>query len=274
VGPPDRAVLSHTWGLFLVLRRGAGGGSCRHDAILRYFGDDAETLHGCCRCDVCASFDGRPDDDPEEVTLVVRKALSGVARVHGRFGLTAAAKLLKGGKDPRLERSGLERTRTFGVLQERPEAWIVKLLRRCVTAGWVDFSTDEHPVAFLTEDGKAVMKGSRPARLLLPSSDIKDRPSKVRSGGGGKRGPELDDLDADGLALFEALRHHRMERAKADAVPPYVVASDRTLREIAVLRPRTVEELSLAHGIGPTKVERYGEGLLRVVADARESTRP
>jgi ATP-dependent DNA helicase RecQ len=266
-GPPDPAVLEHKWGLFLELLRWAEGGSCRHDGILRYFGDDAETLQGCGRCDVCTSLGASGDDDPEAVTLVVRKALSGVARVHGKFGLTAAAKLLRGAKDPRLERRGLDRTRTFGVLADRSEAWIVKLLRRCVTAGWVEFSASEHPVVFLTEDGKAVMKGSRPARMLLPSAvDRETRPPRSRAAD--SRAVAADDLDPEGLALFEALRRHRMERAKADAVPPYVVASDRTLREIAVLRPRTVEELAHAHGIGPAKLERYGEGLLRVVAEA------
>ena len=71
--------------------------------------------------------------------------------------------------------------------------------------------------------------------------------------------------------MFEALRRHRLERARAEGVPPYVVASDRTLRDIAVLRPRTAEELAMAHGIGPAKLERYGEQLLAVVAAARGS---
>jgi ATP-dependent DNA helicase RecQ len=251
--------------MFLELLRWAEGGSCRHDAILRYFGDEAETLHGCGRCDVCTSLSETGEEDPETVTLVVRKALSGVARVHGKFGLTAAAKLLHGGADPRLERTGLDRTRTFGALADQPEAWIVKLLRRCVTAGWVDFSSDERPVVFLTDDGKAVMKGERPARLLLPAANVKDRKLKPKP----KRTAPTEDLAPEGAALFEALRRHRMDRAKEDEVPPYVVASDRTLREIALLRPRTPDELALAHGIGPAKLQRYGEGFLKVV---REST--
>jgi ATP-dependent DNA helicase RecQ len=68
--------------------------------------------------------------------------------------------------------------------------------------------------------------------------------------------------------LFEALRVHRLEVARAHAVPPYVVASDRTLRDVAMLRPRDMEELLQAHGIGPAKAARFGEGILGVVADA------
>ena len=66
--------------------------------------------------------------------------------------------------------------------------------------------------------------------------------------------------------LFEALREHRLTLARAEGVPPYVIASDRTLRELAEIRPQTLDALRLAHGIGPHKVERYGAGLLAVVA--------
>jgi ATP-dependent DNA helicase RecQ len=260
---PDPAVVEHKWGMFLELMRWAEGGSCRHDAILRYFGDEAESLHGCGRCDVCARIGGAEDD--AEVEIVVRKALSAVARVHGRFGLQAAAKLLLGQADPRLDRSGLASTRTFGALADRNEPWITKLLRRCISAGWVDFHGDERPVVFLTEIGKSVMKGEREARLLLPPDETAVRPRRE----GKRAAADAVDLDADALAVFEALRRHRMERARAEGVPPYVVASDRTLREIAMLRPRTSAELAMAHGIGPAKLERYGEGLLATVAAAR-----
>jgi ATP-dependent DNA helicase RecQ len=75
----------------------------------------------------------------------------------------------------------------------------------------------------------------------------------------------LDDRDR---ALFDALRGYRLKRASASGVPPYVVASDRTLREIAAQRPRTIDELLVIHGIGPTKAKRYGKGLLKVVAES------
>ena len=100
-------MVEHKWGLFLELIRWVEGGSCRHDAILRYFGDEAETLAGCGRCDVCRALEDEGEaGDPERVTLIVRKALSGVARVHGRFGLQTAVKLIQGEADERLERAG------------------------------------------------------------------------------------------------------------------------------------------------------------------------
>ncbi len=265
---PDPAVIEHKWGMYLELMRWAEGGSCRHDAILRYFGDDAETLAGCGNCDVCRSLSQGEQADPEEVTLLVRKALSGVARIHMRFGLQAAVKLLRGSSDPRLARTQLDKTTTFGILSDRTDQWITRLLRRCVTAGWVDFYGNEHPVVVLTEQGQVVMKGQRPARILLPPDRVQtSSPGRSRPSPAANSAP-VAELDAEGETVFAALREYRLERARADGVPPYVVASDRTLREVAMLRPRTLDELAMAHGIGPTKLERYGDDLLEVVQDA------
>jgi ATP-dependent DNA helicase RecQ len=262
--------------------------------VLRYFGDEAETLAGCGRCDVCESLSAGADEgalDREEVTLVVRKALSAVARVHGRFGLSAAVALLRGAKDPRLERLGLDRTPTFGVLRAYREEWLTRLLRRCVTAGWVDFFGLDRPVVALTEEGISTMRAERPVRLLLPpletapipksketapiaKSKSGDPPTRhraaprsaaSRSATARESAEALGDRDR---ALFDALRGYRLKRAAASGVPPYVVASDRTLREIAAQRPRTIDELLVIHGIGPTKARRYGKGLLDVVAES------
>lgn len=262
----NEAVVAHKWGLFLELMRWAEGGSCRHDAILRYFGDEAETLDGCGHCDVCEALPAG-QAGAEETTLVVRKALSAVARIHRQFGLQAAVHLLRGTEDPRLSRSGLDRTPTFGMLRERSDAWLMQLLRRCVTAGWVDFTSGERPVALLTEAGRAVMKAERPARLLLPL----DGPRATRTPGASRARTRKPKADAEALgggdaALFEALRAHRLSVARSDGVPPYVVASDRTLRELALLAPRTRSELLGVHGIGDTKADRYGAGFLQVVA--------
>lgn len=275
--PPDPELVRHKWSLFLELLRIAEGGSCRHDAILRYFGDEEETLAGCGRCDVCRTLAdgdgaaGEAADDGERETLV-RKALSAVARVHGRFGVNAAIALLRGADDPRLERSGLRGTPTFGALRERSEEWLQRLLRRCIAAGFVDLFGAERPVALLTDAGRAVMRGERPSRLLLPPAAATLR----TSGGGralatgatphvGRAQAEAPELDADTRTLFERLRAHRLALARAEGVPPYVIASDRCLRDIALLRPQNREALLLAHGIGPAKADRYGAGLLAVV---------
>jgi ATP-dependent DNA helicase RecQ len=298
--PPDPAVVEHKWGLFLELIRWVEGGSCRHDSILRYFGDEAETLAGCGRCDVCRAItEGAGELDAEAATLIVRKALSGVARVHGRFGLQTAVKLVHGDADPRLERAGLTRFQTFGNLKEHPESWLLALIRRCVTAGWVSFTGGDRPVVVLTDEGRAVMRGERPARFLLPPRAGRratvprtpvpaDRAARSPRAGGPQeadapgagpaeaagRAGDVDGMvrergawarDEAASALFEALRRHRLAVARAEGIAPFMVASDRTLREIASLAPRDLDELQLVHGIGRQKALRYGAGFLEVV---------
>jgi len=263
-------VLAHKWGLFLELMRWAEGGSCRHDAILRYFGDEAETLDGCGKCDVCESLH-EEGASAEVVTLTVRKALSAVARIHHRFGLQAAVRLLRGEEDPRLARAGLDRTPTFGVLREHSEQWLLRLLRRCVTAGWVDFTGGERPVVVLTAAGRAVMKAERPARLLLPlggSPATGRRPRRDRGPRSAASPDTLFDLTGPAVAVFEALRAYRLSLARDQGVPPYVIASDRTLREMAVLQPRTLGSMITVYGIGQAKADRYGRGFLEVIARA------
>ncbi len=264
--PPDPSRVQHRWQLFLELMRWTEGGSCRHDAILRYFGDEAETLAGCGRCDACAALDDEPDPaDAETTAVAVRKALSAVARTHGRFGLQAAVKLLAGTPDPRLARSGLDRSKTFGALQGKGEDWLVALIRRCVTAGWVDFTTGDRPMVLLTPAGKTVLFASGPVRLLLPAEASGRSGSARVSGGSRRRAPADDTLAPADAALFERLRARRLELARSGGVPPYVVASDRTLRELAQVRPESLAALEGVYGIGPAKAAKYGGDLLEVV---------
>ncbi len=258
----------HKWNLFLELMRWSEGGSCRHDAILRYFGDEDEVLLGCGRCDVCTRFEDEEASSPEEVSTVVRKALCAVARLHGLFGLQAVAKLLHGTQDKKLVRAGFKETRSWGMLSEYDERWIVQLLRRCVTAGWMDFHGGDRPLVVLTEAGNDVIHERRPARLLLPPRQGATAALPAHARLKKRRVDHSADLVGNDSDLFEELRRHRMEVAREEHVPPYVVASDRTLRDIALLRPSTIDELKLAHGMGPAKAERYGNGLLQVVRQA------
>jgi ATP-dependent DNA helicase RecQ len=149
----------------------------------------------------------------------------------------------------------------------------------------VEFSGDQHPVVRLTGDGTAVMRGERPARWL-PPPERRSRTSRgdVRGagantlGGRGRARPVLPGtsarahrdselvLDSAGAALFERLRALRLELAQEHGVPAYVVAHDRTLRELVRLRPDTLQALCQVPGFGPQKLERYGAAFLRLTA--------
>jgi ATP-dependent DNA helicase RecQ len=132
----------------------------------------------------------------------------------------------------------------------------------------------------LTEDGRAVMKGERPARLLLPAAAsrreradqaTRPRPAAAVEPAPARPGRDAAQPDAAALVLFEALRRHRLAVARAERVAPFIVASDRTLRDIAALRPRDLVELERAHGVGPHKAARYGAGFLQVVSQTNQN---
>jgi len=265
-GSGDAAHVQQQWRLFLDLMRYVEAGSCRHDFILRYFGDEQETLGGCGHCDVCERLERAGDEGAEaaaseEQAILVRKALAGVARNQGRAGLTAVAEMLHGADNERLRRLGLTSLSTHGLLQDHPKAWVLALLRRLITAGLVDITTSEFPLPFLTAAGVSVMKGEEPVRVLLPSADAGRAKEKKASS---RRTTHVmpDNVDP---SLFERLRDTRLDLARDKGVPAYLVCHDRTLLEIAASRPTSMEALAEIHGMGPARIASYGEPFLAAV---------
>jgi ATP-dependent DNA helicase RecQ len=262
--PVDDALAARAWALFRELLRYMDARSCRHDFILRYFGDEQELLGGCGHCDVCEAVeDGRSEETAsEETTLIVRKAISGVARAQRRGGILAIAEMLRGVASEKTKKFGFTELTTFGLLSDRSQDWTVALLRALLAAGWIDLTPTEHPVPFVTRAGADVMRGEAPARMLLPAEP---RAKKVRSERSSKSEPAID-LDDASRATFERLRTRRAEIARTRGVPAYVVALDRTLVEMAAQRPQTRGELLGVFGMGPSRVEQYGDALLEVMA--------
>ncbi len=259
---PER--IKHQWNMFLDLMRYVEAGSCRHDFILRYFGDEAETLGGCGHCDVCARIEEEGEDDgtlsPEDL-LIVRKALSGVARCHNRFGLRAVAEMLEGKTTKKLEKMRLTTLSTHGLLRERSGDWIMALLRRLITAGLVELSTGEYPLAMLTKRGAAVMKEEENIRFLMPR--VARASSAPRAG---KRAPLEIPVGPD-RSLYDALKEKRLEMSREDRVPAYYICTDRTLIEIVKRKPRDEESLLRVPGMGPARVESWGDELLGILTE-------
>jgi ATP-dependent DNA helicase RecQ len=265
-GDPDPAHVQQQWRLFLDLMRYVEAGSCRHDFILRYFGDEQETLGGCGHCDVCERLEERGEEGvaseaSEADALLVRKALAGVARNQGRAGLTAVSEMLHGTDNERLRRLGLTELSTHGLLNSHPKAWVLALLRRLITAGLVDLTTSEFPIPYLTAPGIAIMKGDEPVRVLVPPAEAGWPRATKKERRRSERKPP-DNVDP---SLFESLRATRLDLARAKGVPAYVVCHDRTLAEIAAHKPTSMEALADIYGMGPARIENYGEPFLETV---------
>ena len=199
--------------------------------------------------------------------------LSAVRLVDRRLGFKVTVKFLRGEKDDRLARYGVAGHREFGALAKYPEEWLSLVLQRCVTAGWVDFTDGEYPLLMLTAQGAAVLEGKRAVRMVLPPMKAPGGRAATRAQrrGGGALAAAGADKPAGYGTRFDALRRWRLERARADSVPAFVVASDRTLDDIATLNPSTLEELHLCYGIGPSKVEKYGTEVLQVLRRAGDA---
>ncbi|TNF63192.1 MAG: ATP-dependent DNA helicase RecQ [Deltaproteobacteria bacterium] len=265
-GTADPEHVQQQWRLFLDLMRYVEAGSCRHDFILRYFGDEQETLGGCGHCDVCERLEREGEEGAlrsvsEKDALVVRKALAGVARNQGRAGLTAVAEMLHGADNERMRRLGLTNLTTHGLLKEHPRPWVLALLRRLITAGLLDITTSEFPIPFLTPAGVAVMKGEEPVRVLTPPPEAgRSRAAKKERRRSGRELP--DNVDR---SLFERLRETRLDIAREKGVPAYVICHDRTLLEIAAHKPSSLEAMADIFGMGPARIERYGGPFLATV---------
>jgi ATP-dependent DNA helicase RecQ len=296
--PADPRDAARAWHLFRELLRYVDASTCRHDFILRYFGDEAESLGGCGHCDVCREVELREADDPAALAAdldVIRRALAGVARTRGGAGMASVAAMLSGKHTERVDQLGLDRLSTFGVLSlKTPEENLV-ILRVLLANAWIDFGASELPVPVLTPLGWKVMKGEQPVRLRLPpprdrapsagrsrSPKREARASKPPAGkageakaaGDGKlpdRRMTQEEAVAHGmdLALYEALREERFQLAKKQDVPAYVIAPDRTLMELALFQPRSLEELRLAHGMGPARIAAHGAAFFAVLEKAR-----
>jgi ATP-dependent DNA helicase RecQ len=122
---------------------------------------------------------------------------------------------------------------------------------------------------FLTQEGQQVMRGTRNVRLRLPPESRKplgrgDASERKRSRSG-TAAPSAPLAEGD-EALFQALRSHRLALAREAGVAPYVIASDRSLRDLAAQRPRDLGQLLDVYGFGQTRAERYGAGFLALVA--------
>jgi len=131
----------------------------------------------------------------------------------------------------------------------------------------VGFRGDAYPVVILTPEGREVMRGERTARVLLPRAVVPLSAPRRR------KSPAIEEPDGPWgsreESLFQELRACRQQLARASGTPAYVVAHDRTLRDLARLRPLDVDGLREAHGLGPAKIARYGDALLEVIARCR-----
>ncbi|HZP91904.1 MAG TPA: RecQ family ATP-dependent DNA helicase, partial [Burkholderiales bacterium] len=227
--------------------RYARGAVCRHRALVRYFGEEYPNPN-CGACDLCLG----DVEEVSEATVIAQKILSCVVRVGQRFGVGHVIAVLRGEDTDRIRGLGHDGLSTYGLLKDHAQSELRDWIFQLIGHGLLAQEGDRYPVLKLTESSRSVLRGESSVRLVQIA---RKKP---------RRRHEEDSWLGVDEALFESLRKFRRELAAARGVPPYIILGDRSLREVARLRPTTLAQLSEIYGIGEKKLADLGERILDV----------
>jgi ATP-dependent DNA helicase RecQ len=231
--------------------------ACRHQTILRYFGE--EHPGDCGQCDNCLTpvetWDG---------TQAAQMALSCVYRTGQRFGVVHLIDVLHGKQTDKIFQFRHEALSTYGIGKDLTQAQWSSVFRQLVASGFLESDMEGYGGLRLTAAARPVLKGEQPVWLRQDAEPARRKSSKAERSA---RAREAFSGASDD-PLWQALKAKRLELAREQGVPPYVIFHDSTLLEILNLRPQTLDEMGRISGIGQAKLLRYGDDFLQVLEDA------
>ena len=231
---------------------------CLRAYILRYFGESAED--SCASCGNCMT-EFEQMDATEAAADVVR-----CVRACGqRFGQSMIAGTLLGESTARIRDRGMDKSPVYGKQSKLGKARVQDVIRTMLERGYLCQSKDKYSLLRLTESSERLLEQTQPFCISYKREEEKAGRKTKASGASGGRSDQVADLTEGQQALFEELRKTRMLLAGRKRIPPYMVASDKTLRDMCVRRPRSQEELLDVNGMGEKKVKQYGEAFLKVL---------
>ena len=244
--------------LLRQMERYAASVGCRHRYLAEYFGD-RYAKDGCGACDYCLD-ELETADAP---AILARQILSCVVRVGQRFGATHVASVLRGHAGEQVVARGHEKLSTFGLLPHASVAEVRGYIQQLRAFGLLRTTDDVYGVLALTAKGLELLKdeSSCPELTLARQRPPRKDAPRVRSR---IEAESWQDVDR---ALFDRLRAVRLETARDRGVPPYVIFHDATLREMARLRPATIDALRTVKGVGARKADDLGELFLSAIRE-------
>jgi len=240
----------------------ADGLSCRREALLGYFGEPYPAP--CGNCDICL-------EPPEtfDATEQGRMALSCVYRLWERdgfgYGVGYVIDVLRGSENEKILTRGHGALSTYGIGAELSRDHWQSLIRQLIHRGYLAQDIARFSALRLTEAARPLLRGEETLILAVPRTRVPSKKQRLRAERAG-RAADLAGLPVD-ETLFEALRSLRKRLADEQNVPAYVVFSDATLAEMAARAPATYAELLEVNGVGRTKLDRYGDAFLAVIAE-------
>ncbi|HUR82460.1 MAG TPA: DNA helicase RecQ [Thermoanaerobaculia bacterium] len=237
--------------------RYCSGAKCRHRALVEYFGQSF-TPEDCRACDICLG----ETEEVGDALIVAQKIVSCVVRVRESWGVSHVVGVLRGEDTEKIRERQHDQLSTYGLLKGHSRNDVREWVYQLVAQGFLMQTDSEYPILRLGPRAREVLRGHADVKLRQPAVHKRDA-AAPRSR---ERAPVMDGGPYD-RELFEALRAWRREEAQERGVPPYVIFSDRTLRELARVRPSTHYELRGIYGIGDAKLEAFGDAVIRVVGE-------
>jgi ATP-dependent DNA helicase RecQ len=247
---------------------------CRQQGILKYFGEIGPAR--CGNCDICQESAGPARRPTEDEALIVRKAVSGIARMSLRtadgwapkFGRGRIVQTLVGSRSREIIDARLDQLSTYGILRSQGVAYLNELMRELQNVGMLASSGGQYPMVTLTPLGDNVMKGATDYTLRWPRESAAAKTPAASRKVRAKPTTADELLPVDG-ALLEQLKQLRLNLAREHGnLPAYVIFPDETLRAFARLRPRSIEAGRKIRGVGEIKARRYLPAFIEAVKSA------
>ena len=233
---------------------------CRRRILLSYFGETA--THDCGNCDVCKNPPERFDG-----TIIVQKALSAIVRTEQQISTGVLVDILRGNMTPEVVDKGYEQLKTFAAGREVPARDWHDYLLQMLQLGYFEIAYNENNHLKIPPAGSDVLFGRATARLVVIRREEANETKRGRK----RKLPVLSKELPLGLPntenedLFEALRELRKRLAAEEALPAYIVLSDKVLHLLSTSRPTTIEEFGNISGIGEYKKKKYGKEFVSLI---------
>jgi ATP-dependent DNA helicase RecQ len=234
--------------------------SCRRQALMGYFGDQAAA--SCGNCDNCLT----PVDTWDGLEAA-QKALSCVYRTGQRFGAVYLVDVLLGVVNDRIIQFNHKQISTFGIGKEHSRRIWRSIFRQLVGAGYLAVDYEGHGGLRLTEKSRGVLRSEVAIRFRKDVAQASRRSPKKNSKSNKNSRKKAQFNHGDSQQLWDALRALRTKLANEQGIPAYMIFPDRTLEDLVETRPVTILALGDIHGIGVNKQKKYGQAILKVLAD-------
>ena len=223
--------------------------TCRRRALLEHFGDGL--AEDCGNCDICLTPPQTWDGTEE-----AQKLLSCVYRTGQYFGAGHVIDVLRGKDTAKVQQRRHQNLSTFGIGADRSEVQWRSVLRQLLVQGHLHADAERYGALRLTAKSRPLLKGAERIRLRQDAAAKPPRKTTPKP---------AQDVAPENQGLWDKLRDLRRRLAEEAGVPPYVIFHDATLQEMVRLRPSSAEELLTLHGVGQTKLDRYGSAFLKAL---------